>query len=128
MNKNGVIAVVIVVTAIVLVGLWAMRSGQSVPGGADCTTAPSTPAGVTSNVVGQSVTINWAPPPSTDVIATYLIEARQPHDASPTTFVAAGTATSYQRQAPAATYHVRVLARNACGTSAPSQEITFTVR
>ena len=31
MNKNGVIAVVVVVASIVLVGLWAMRSGESGP-------------------------------------------------------------------------------------------------
>ena len=33
MNKNGVIAVVVVVASIVLVGLWAMRSGESGSGG-----------------------------------------------------------------------------------------------
>ena len=43
MNKNGVIAVVVVVASIVLVGLWAMRSGEQGPPGADCAAPPSAP-------------------------------------------------------------------------------------
>jgi hypothetical protein len=104
-----------------------MRSGQNVPTGANCTAPPSAPSGVTVGQSAQTVTVNWAPPAAGDVITTYLIEARQPQDAKPTTFIAAGTATSYQRQAPPAVYHVRVMARNACGTSAPSSEVTVTV-
>ena len=43
MNKNGIVAVVVVITAVVLVGLWVMRSGQTRPGGRqfDCAAPPS---------------------------------------------------------------------------------------
>ena len=126
MNKNGVIAVVVVVVAIVLVGLWAMRSGQQ-GSGPDCASAPGTPQGVTHTLAGRIVTIVWSPAPATDRVATYLIEATTTRGVDPTTFVAPGSATSFDRDAPPATYYVHVLARNACGTSAPSSELVVTV-
>jgi len=126
MNKNGVIAVVVVVVAIVLVALWALRSGE--PGaGLDCASAPSVPQGVTHTLAGSTVTINWAPAPPTERVATYLIEATTTRGVNPTTFVAPGSATSFLREAPPATYYVHVLARNACGVSEPSSELVVTV-
>ena len=128
MNKNGVIAVVVVVVAIVLAGLWALRSGQGGMTGPDCAAAPSTPQGVGYSVENDLVTIRWSPAAGGERVATYLVEARAPQDVTPTTFVAPGNATTFQRQAPSGTtYHVHVLARNACGTSAPSSEIVVKV-
>ena len=126
MNKNGVIAVVIVVVAIVLVGLWAMRSGEE-GSGPDCASAPGTPQGVSYSLAGRTVTIKWSPLPATDRVATYLIEATTTRGVNPTTFVAPGSATSFDREAPPATYYVHVLARNACGTSTPSPELVVPV-
>jgi hypothetical protein len=129
MNKNGVIAVVVVVVAIVLIGLWAMRSGQqNASGRMDCSAAPAAPANLVSSKNANIVTLNWTPPPGTERVSTYVVEAgSSPGGNNIATFVAPGSASSFQREAPAGTYYARVFARNACGTSAPSNEVLVTV-
>ena len=97
MNKNGVIAVVVVVVAIILVGLWAVRSGGQADN-PDCAAAPSTPQEVTYSMSGRTVTIGWAPAPPGERVATYLIEATTTRGINPTTFVAPGSATSFERE------------------------------
>jgi hypothetical protein len=129
MNKNGVIAVVVVVAAIVLVGLWAMRSGQGGPGGGpDCSAPPGVPTGLQYTKAGDMVTLSWSPPAVSDAVTTYVIEAgSKPGGNDQGTFVAAGNVTTFQRQTPAGQYHVRMFARNACGTSAASQEVVVSM-
>ncbi len=129
MNKNGVIAVVIVVAAVVLIGLWAMRSGQPHDSGRmDCSAAPAAPTGVVAAKNGTIVTLNWTPPIGAETVSTYVIEAgNAPGTNNVGTFVAPGSAATFQREAPAGTYYARVFARNACGTSAASNEIVVTV-
>jgi len=128
MNKNGVMAVVVVVVAIVLLGLWAMRSGEQGFGGADCSGPPGIPQGVSHTIAGEVVTITWSPAPPSDHVATYLIEATTTRGVNPTTFVAPGSATSFQRQGPPAVYYINMFARNACGTSGSSPEMVITVK
>jgi hypothetical protein len=73
------------------------------------------------------VTLTWGAPPAAERVTTYVIEAGSaPGATNQGTFVAAGTATSFQREAPPGTYYVRIFARNACGTSPASQELTVT--
>jgi hypothetical protein len=128
MNKNGVIAVVVVVAAVILVGLWAMRSGDQTASGVDCSAPPNVPAGVGHTKVGDVATLTWTANPASDYVTTYVIEAGStPGTNNQGTFVAPGNATSFQRQAPPGTYYVRMFARNGCGTSAPSTEITVTL-
>jgi hypothetical protein len=128
MNKNGVIAVVVVVTAIILMGLWAMRSGDQIPAGANCSAPPATPTGISHTKVGDVATLHWAPAPASDRVSTYVIEAGSaPGTNNQGTFVAPGTATSFQRQAPGGTYYVHIFARNACGTSQPTQDIVVSI-
>jgi hypothetical protein len=129
MNKNGIIAVVVVVVAIVLIGLWAMRSGQQTASGRmDCSGAPGTPSGLTHEKKGDVVLLNWTAPAGGDLVSTYVVEAGSSPGANNVgTFVTPGSATTFQRQAPAGTYYTRVLARNGCGMSAPSNEIVVTV-
>jgi hypothetical protein len=129
MNKNGVIAVVVVVVAVVLIGLWAMRSGQQNSSGRmDCNAAPTSPSNVTAAKNGVIVTLNWTRPAGAEPVTTFVIEAgNAPGTNNVGTFVAPGSAATFQREAPAGTYYARVLARNACGTSAPSNEIVVTV-
>jgi hypothetical protein len=128
MNKNGVIAVVVVVAAVILVGLWAMRSGEQSPAGLDCSAPPSVPTGVAHNKAGDVATLTWTANPAADFVTTYVIEAGSaPGVNNQGTFVAPATATSFQRKAPPGTYYVRMFARNGCGTSAPSTDITVTI-
>jgi hypothetical protein len=127
MNKNGVIAVVVVVVAIVLAGLWALRSGEPRMPGVECTSPPSPPQGVTHTVEGDLVTIRWSPAPAGEHVATYVIEARVPQEA-PFSFIAPGNATSFERKGPlGSTHHVHLIARNACGSSAPSPEMIIKI-
>jgi hypothetical protein len=128
MNKNGVIAVVVVVAAIILVGLWAMRSGNQTVSGLDCSTPPSAPTNVRYTKVGDVATLHWAPPPESDRVRGFVIEAGDtPGANNQGTFVAQASATSFQRQAPPGTYYVHIFARNACGTSPPTEDIVVTI-
>jgi hypothetical protein len=129
MNKNGVIAVVVVVISIVLVGLWAMRSSDMGPMGANCSAPPNAPTGVAVVAEGSLGRVTWAPAPEDESVTTYIIEAGStPGANNQGTFVAPGTSTSFDREAGPGTYYVRVFARNACGTSPASQEQTLTIQ
>jgi hypothetical protein len=129
MNKNGVIAVVVVVASIVLVGLWAMRSGEQGPAGADCSGPPSAPSGVKTTALPGKGRLEWTPPPTGEPVSTYIIEAGSgPGANNQGTFVAPSTATSFERDAAPGLYYVRMYARNACGTSPASEEVTVTIK
>ena len=129
MNKNGVIAVVVVVVSIVLVGFWAMRSSELGPIGANCSAPPSAPTGVAVVAEGPKGRVTWAPAPADESVTTYIIEAGSTPDSNNQgTFVAPATSTSFDRDAGPGTYYVRVFARNACGTSPASPEQTLTIK
>jgi hypothetical protein len=129
MNKNGVIAVVVVVASIVLVGLWAMRSGEQRSAGADCSAPPGAPTGLVTTPLPGKGRLEWTPAPATDAVTTYIIEAGSgPGANNQGTFVAPATNRTFEREAAAGTYYVRMFARNACGTSPASQEVTVTIK
>ena len=129
MNKNGVIAVVVVVASIVLVGLWAMRSGERNVAGADCSAPPSAPTGLVTTALPGKGRLEWAPTPQGESVTTYIIEAgSSPGANNQGTFVAPATSRSFERDAAAGIYYVRMFARNACGTSPASQEVTVTIK
>ena len=77
MNKNGIVAVVVVITAVVLVGLWVMRSGQTRPGGRqfDCAAPPSAPTGLAYTKSGNVINGTWTAPVGADAPTTYVVEA-----------------------------------------------------
>lgn len=128
MNKNGVIAVVVVVISIVLVGVWAMRSGQQGPAGANCAAPPNPPTIASVTAVGAEGRLTWEPAPGDEPVTTYIIEVGStPGANNQGTFVAPATSTSFEREAGPGTYYVRLFARNACGTSAASQERVLTI-
>jgi hypothetical protein len=130
MNKNGIVSVVIVITAVMLVGLWVMRSGQTRPGGRrfDCTAPPGAPTNLTHVKEGDIVRGTWTPPTSGEMPTTYVIEVGSESGLNNQgTVVVPATETTYQTKAPAGTYYVRVFARSACGTSPASNEMTVTV-
>lgn len=130
MNKNGVIAVVVVMAAVLLIGMWVMGSGGQRRMGApvDCAAPPEIATGVGFTKQADVVTINWVAPTGAERPTTYVIEAGNAPGLNNTlTAVSPGNVTTFQRQAPGGTYYVRVFARNACGTSAASNEITVTI-
>jgi hypothetical protein len=129
MNKNGIVAVVVVIAAVLLVGLWVMRSGQQRAGARqfDCVAPPAAPSALVAAKNGDVVTLNWTPPPGEEQPTTYVVEAGAQPGGNEATFVTPGNQPTFQRQAPASTYYVRVLARNACGTSGPSNEVTVVI-
>lgn len=130
MNKNGVIAVVVVMAAVLLIGLWVMGSGGQRRFGSqlDCTAPPEAPSALTQSKQGDVVTLDWAASAGTERPTTYVIEAgTAPGTNNVGTFISPGSQTSLERQVPAGTFYVRVFARNACGTSAASGEVAVTV-
>lgn len=130
MNRNGIVSVIVVITAVVLVGLWVMRSGQTRPGGRqfDCIAPPEAPTGLTYSKNGDMVTGSWTAPTGKQLPTTYVLEVGSSSGLNDQgTFVIPATETSFGRQPPPGAYFVRVHARNACGTSAASNEIAFRV-
>lgn len=132
MNKNGIVAVVVVITAVVLVGLWVMRSNQTrgiVGRPLDCTAPPGAPVNLTYTKNGNVVEGTWQAPAEGDRPTHYVIEvggAPGLNDRGtiivPATQLHASGATP-----PDSPYFARVYARNACGSSPASNEITYSV-
>ena len=92
-----------------------------------CATAPAAPTGLVRSVSGGVVTLSWTAPAGTPA-TSYTIVAGSAPGASDITVYATGTAaTSLATPAPAGTYHVRVIATNACGQSGASNEVVVVV-
>jgi hypothetical protein len=129
MNKNGIVSVVVVITAVVLVGLWVMRSGQTRPGRQfDCAAPPAAPTGLDYTKSGEMITGTWTASAGTDAPTTYVVEVGSRSGVNDQgVYVVPATQTSFGRATPAGTYFVRVYARNACGTSPASNEVTFAI-
>lgn len=130
MNKNGVIAVVVVMAAVLLIGLWVMGSGGQRRGNAqvDCGGPPDAPTNVAHTKAGDKVVVTWAAPTGAEKPTTYVVEAGNgPGLNNAGTYVTPGSVTNLERQAPPGTYYVRVFSRNACGTSQAAPEMTVTV-
>ena len=96
---------------------------------AGTTTAPGAPRQLTAAVNQSSVTLTWSPPDSGSPPATYVIDAGSGSGSSNLGSVATGsTSTSFSASnVPYGHYFVRVSARNATGTSAASNEVSFFV-
>ena len=98
--------------------------GPGAPG--PCTGPPAAPASLTGAPSGSTVTLSWLPVAGA---LSYVIEAGTSAGASNVaTLDTASTATSFTAPGlPAGTYDIRIRARNACGTSATSNEVVLTV-
>lgn len=130
MNKNGVIAVVVVMAAVLLIGLWVMGSGGQRRAGmqVDCSAPPDSPTALAHTIAEDMVTITWAAPAGGERPTTYVLEAGSGSGLNDGgTFVNPASVTTFQRPAPPGSYYIRVFSRNACGTSAASSEMVVTV-
>lgn len=104
------------------------RLGELAPSSA-AATAPGAPENLMASVNGSTVNLGWLGPTTGDRPTSYVIEAGSAPGASDLAVFDTGTpgggftATSVG----AGTYYVRVRAKNAAGTSGPSNEVTIVV-
>lgn len=95
---------------------------------AGCSAPPAAPGGLRSVVLDSNVTLVWNPAAGSP--ASYIIEAGSfPGEANVLVSDTGTTATMMTAaNVGGGTYFVRVRARNACGASAPSNEVSVVVR
>jgi glucose/arabinose dehydrogenase len=90
-------------------------------------TAPGTPTNLNADVVGNAVTLAWAPPASGGAPAGYRLEAGfTPGGTEAGSFPTAATALSFTG-VPSGQYFVRVRAVNDVGASAPTSDLVLNV-
>jgi mono/diheme cytochrome c family protein len=92
-----------------------------------CTAPPSMPMNLTGAVTGNVVSLSWLPPASGATRAEYAIVVGSSPGQSNLAVIPVGRVNSITAPAPNGTYFVRVVATNACGSSAPSNEIVVAV-
>jgi hypothetical protein len=109
-------------------------SGTSAPsnetvvnvGGGGCVGPPGPPGVLTFTASGLLVTLNWSG--ASGQPTTYVVDAGSSPGASDlASFPTGNTATTLSANVVPGTYFVRVRARNACGTSAPTNEVVIAV-
>lgn len=100
-----------------------------VGGGGACTSAPGAPTGLATAASGSTVTLTWSAPGAGCAPSSYLLQAGSAAGLSNLANSNTGnTSTSYIAQGVGAgTYFVRILAANAFGQSAASNESTLVV-
>jgi predicted phage tail protein len=86
--------------------------------------APSTPGSLTHIVSGSSVQLSWQVAAGA---TSYVVEAGTASGASNLLTSDIGSVTTLAAMAAPGTYYVRVRARSACGSSAPSNEAVVVV-
>lgn len=92
-----------------------------------CTSPASAPAGLTAVTVGSTVTLSWSP--SAGSPTSYVIQAGSSSGASDLAVIdTQSAATTLSATAGSGTYFVRVLGKNACGVSGPSNEVIVQVQ
>jgi len=97
-----------------------------VSGTGPCSSPPSAPSGLTFGVTGSTVSLNWNA--SAGSPTSYRIAAGSSSGSTDIAVFDTGTtATSLSATVGGGTYFVRVLGQNACGTSAPSNEVVIAI-
>jgi hypothetical protein len=87
--------------------------------------APTAPTNLSAIVDGQSVTLTWNP--SANSPTQYTLLAGFAPGQTVASFALSGATTSFQASAGPGTYFVRLVASNADGSSAPSNEVTVVI-
>src|SRR6185295_11971063 len=93
-------------------------------GSGPCVAAPGPPGGLAATVSGTTVSLSWT---AAAGATGYVLEAGSSAGLSNLVVSDVGATVSLTATAGAGTYYVRVRARNACGTGAPSNEVTVVV-
>lgn len=93
-------------------------------GTAPCVSPPPAPTGYAAQISGVNVLLSWNPSPSA---TSYVLEAGGGAGQANILNANVGAVTALAAVAPAGTYFTRVRAANACGASAPSNELPVTL-
>lgn len=101
----------------------------AVPGGANagCSSPPNPPQNLTGSATGSQVTLSWNPPVAGCAAASYAVQAGSGTGLSDVTVANVGAASTLSSAAPTGTYFIRVIALNAFGGSAASNEVVVRV-
>ena len=86
---------------------------------------PTAPTNLTAAVSGLFVSLSWGA--SANSPTQYILQAGSAPGQTSITVPLSGSTTTFSASAGAGTYYVRVVAVNADGTSAPSNEVTVTL-
>jgi beta-lactamase superfamily II metal-dependent hydrolase len=97
-----------------------------VPGGG-CTSPPNAPGTLTGLVNGALISLGWGPSVGGCPATGYSLQAGSGGGLSDIGTFGLGNQTGFSASAPPGTYFVRIVASNAFGTSAPSNEVVLTV-
>ena len=89
-----------------------------------CTAPPPSPGTLAFTVAGLDVRLTWTASATAD---NYTLEAGQAPGAADLVNISLGNVTALAASAPPGVYYVRTRAQNACGTSAPSNEVVVTL-
>ena len=92
-----------------------------------CNTAPAAPAALTGTVNGGLVTLGWTPGVGGCAATGYVVRAGSAPNLANLVNLPVGNVTGLVAQAPPGTYFVTIVAQNAFGTSAASNEVAVTV-
>jgi hypothetical protein len=95
--------------------------------GSACSTAPAPPASLTASVNGTLVALGWAAGSGGCPATGFLVRAGSAPGVVDLANLPVGNVTGLQATAPPGTYFISVVAQNAFGTSAPSNERAVTV-
>jgi hypothetical protein len=88
--------------------------------------APEAPHALAASVAGQFVQLSWLAPAGGGQ-QEYVLDAGSSPGLTNIASITLPNTPTFAVTAPPGTYHVRARARNACGTSAPSNEIVVVV-
>lgn len=89
-----------------------------------CTTPPPAPTGHVAQTANFNVTVGWN---ASAGATSYVLEAGTASGLANVLAANLGATTSFSAVGPPGTFFTRVRAVNACGASAPSNEVSFTL-
>ena len=99
-----------------------------VVGAAACTSAPNAPSGLTSTVTSGTITLSWNAPSAGCAPTSYMLQAGSTSGSSALANSSVGNVTRFVATGVGSgSYYIRVVAANAFGQSAASNEIVATV-